>query len=73
MLDSVFQFVLTVPVENPLLRALIMVAETLGMGIALYWWWEMVPRLASAIARVAKAAIGSGMAHRDEARAGALR
>ncbi|MFH1486330.1 MAG: hypothetical protein ABIH46_09685 [Chloroflexota bacterium] len=72
MLETIFQFVFTVPVANPVLRALIIVVEVLVMGTALCWWWGMVPRLVRAIVGAGKADGASHTARADEAPAGAI-
>jgi len=45
MASTVFNFLLTVPIDNSVLRAVIMVAEMLVAGIALYYLWELALRL----------------------------
>jgi len=43
MFESVYHFMTTVPVENSVLRGVIMLAEILALGVVLYWVWERVP------------------------------
>lgn len=71
MLESVFNFVFTVPVANSALRAIIMVAEILFMGVVLYWCWELLPRLVRGIAKIGSAADMSDTARPEKAQAGA--
>ena len=47
MLHSIWNFIITVPVENSILQAVIMVAEIMVVGIILYFVWELVLRLSS--------------------------
>ena len=55
MASTVFNFLLTVPIENTVLRAVIMVAEMLLVGIALYYLWELALRLSVKRSSSAKA------------------
>ena len=55
MASTVFNFLMTVPIENTVLRAVIMVAEMLLVGIALYYLWELALRLSVKRSSSAKA------------------
>ena len=64
MFETVYDFATTVPVHNSVLRATIMLAEILGLGVALWWAWEQVPSLISSVrarlSRRQKPAYGAG-------------
>ena len=45
MSSTILNFLITIPVENTLLRAAVMVAEMLAIGGALYCLWELILRL----------------------------
>ena len=52
MFETAYDFLITVPVGSPVLRAFIMLAEIFALGILLYWVWEQVPSLAGRIGRL---------------------
>lgn len=51
MFDTVYEFMVTVPVASPVLRSFIMLVEILALAVLLYWVWERVPSLVSRIYR----------------------
>ena len=68
MLDITYNFLTTVPVANPILKSLIMLAEILAVGFALYWMWELVPKIPGLISKVSNRFSAAG---REKAPAGA--
>jgi len=45
MFETVYDFLTTVPVSSPVLRAFIMLGEIFVLAAVLYWVWEQVPSL----------------------------
>ncbi len=50
MFDSVYLFITTVPVEDSVLRAMIMVGEIFLLAAILHWLWESMASVFSRIA-----------------------
>ena len=65
MASTVFDFLMTVPLENGVLRAVIMVAEILSAGFLLFFLWELVLHLPGKI--------GAARRRRETAMAGMAR
>ena len=52
MFETVYDFITTVPVASPVLRAFIMLAEIIILAVFLYWAWERVPSMVSRLSRM---------------------
>ena len=52
MFETIYDFLTTVPVASPVLRAFIMLAEIFALGVILYWLWERVPSTVNHIGRM---------------------
>lgn len=52
MLPAIWQFLVTVPVENSFLRGLVTVGVILMVGVILFFFWEVLPEFPKHIGQI---------------------